>query len=87
MKELVPTNGRKSFYGKAMIKKTTKGEVLESYGHPIIVRKQNGELVPIINPIHLSRTTCIHLKAFCGITKAQYIKLYNTQKTNEIGII
>lgn len=76
MKELVPTNGRKSFYGKAMIDTTNEGEVLVSYGTRIILKKRNNELIPLANPEVLSHTTCTHLKSFCNITKREYIKLY-----------
>lgn len=76
MKELIPTNGRKSFYCKAMIDTTNEGEVLVSYGTRIILKKRNGELIPLVNQDVLSNTTCTHLKSFCGITKQQYIKLY-----------
>lgn len=76
MKELVPTNGRKSFYGKAMIDTTNEGEVLVSYKTRIILKKRNNELIPLANPEVLSKSTCTHLKSFCNITKREYIKLY-----------
>lgn len=76
MKELIPTNGIKSFYGKAMIDTTNEGEVLMSYGTRIIIKKRNGELIPLANPDVISYTTATHLKSFCGINKPQYVKLY-----------
>lgn len=84
MRELIPTNGRKSFYGKAMIDTTNEGEVLVSYGTRIILKKRNNELIPLANPEVLSNTTCTHLKSFCNITKREYIKLYEHYN---IGII
>lgn len=76
MKELIPTNGRKSFYSKAMIDTTNEGEVLVSYGTRIILKKRNGEQIPLANPYVISNTTATHIKSFCGITKPQYVKLY-----------
>lgn len=46
--ELKPTNGRKSFYGKAVVKVADDGtETLYSYGTPIIKRTPAGELVKL----------------------------------------
>lgn len=60
--------------------------MLYSYEHPIIVKKKNGELIPVIDPIGLTSTTCTHLKSFCNISKAQYTKLYYDMKENKITI-
>lgn len=44
--ELKPTNGRKSFYGKAVVKVADDGtETLYSYGTAIIKRTPAGELL------------------------------------------
>ena len=44
--ELIPTNGRKSFYGKAVVEVAQDGtETLYSYNTPIIKRLISGELV------------------------------------------
>lgn len=72
--ELMPTDGRKSFYGKAIVSiDDTGAETLYSYGTPIITRKASGELVKLW--YGWTSTTGRHIKAFCGLNKAQYIKL------------
>ena len=81
MEELKPKNGRKSFYGKAIVdkKKDINGkeyEVLFSYGTEII-RKYKDGLMAIVEPNVISNTTSSHLKSFCGLNKQDYIKLYN----------
>lgn len=46
--ELIPTDGRKSFYGKAVVIVEDNGtETLYSYGTPIIKRLVSGELVKL----------------------------------------
>lgn len=43
--ELIPTNGRKSFYGKAVVCVNDNGaEILYSYGTPIVKREPSGEV-------------------------------------------
>lgn len=43
--ELMPTDGRKSFYGKAVVVEDNNGnETLYSYGTPIIKRDTSGNL-------------------------------------------
>lgn len=81
MVELTPTNGRKSFYGKALIdhKSDINGreyDVLISYGTEII-RKYKDGLMALAEPDLISKTTAAYLKSFCGLNKAQYVKLYN----------
>ena len=72
--ELKPTNGQKSFYGKALVKRNDDGtEVLYSYGTPVIKRTADGELVKMWDD--WSATTGRHVKAFCGINKAEYMQL------------
>ena len=81
MVQLIPTNGRKSFYGKALInhKQDINGQeydVLISYGTEII-RKYKDGLMALVEPNVIFNTTAAHLKSFCGLNKAQYVKLYN----------
>lgn len=81
MEELMPQNGRKSFYGKALIdhKKDINGnsyDVLLSYGSEIIRKYKDGYMA-IAEPSLISQTTAAHLKSFCGMNKKEYIKLYN----------
>lgn len=72
--ELKPTNGRKSFYGKAVVQVAEDGtETLYSYGTPIIKRTSAGELVKLWND--WTATTGTHINAFCGLNKAAYMAL------------
>lgn len=72
--ELIPTNGRKSFYGKAIVEVDKDGnETLYSYGTAIIKRLNTGELVKLWGG--WSATTGTHLAAFCGLSKSEYMGL------------
>ena len=72
--ELTPTNGRKSFYGKAMVCVYSDGtRVLKSYETPIIERTADGTLHRLYNG--WSPTTGTHIKSFCGLNKAEFFKL------------
>ena len=72
--ELIPTDGRKSFYGKAVvIVEDNDTETLYSYGTPIIKRLVSGELVKLWSG--WSATTGRHIQAFCGLNKAAYMNL------------
>lgn len=77
--ELMPNNGQKSFHGKAIISVDDSGtETLYSYGTPIISRQKNGTLNKLWNS--WSATTGTHIKAFCGLNKAQYKALPDEQE-------
>lgn len=72
--ELIPTDGRKSFYGKAIVEVEENGtETLYSYNTPIIKRLVSGELVKLWNG--WTATTGRHIAAFCGLNKAEYMNL------------
>lgn len=72
--ELTPTNGRKSFYGKAVVIVEEDGtETLYSYNTPIIKRTATGELVKLWDG--WTATTGNHINAFCGLNKAAYMAL------------
>lgn len=72
--ELTPNNGRKSFYGKAIVEVAADGsETLYSYNTPIIKRSSNGDLVKLWNG--WTATTGRHIKAFCGLSKAEFLAL------------
>lgn len=72
--ELTPTDGRKSFYGKAVVQIEENGtETLLSYGTSIIKRFVSGEMVRLWDG--WSATTGRHIKAFCGLNKAGFEKL------------
>lgn len=73
--ELMPTNGRKSFYGKAFIEVDDYGvETLFSYLTPIIKRFPDGTLKRLYDE-EPSLTTSTHIKSFCGLTKRQFMAL------------
>lgn len=81
--ELTPTDGRKSFYGKAVVEIDSNGnETLYSYNTPIIKRFASGELVRMWG--EWSVTTGRHIKAFCGLSKAEFTAL-PTEHTNTGG--
>ena len=72
--ELRPKDGRKSFYGKAIVETKQNGdEVLYSYLTPILIRKRSGELVRVYND--WSATTGRHIAAFCGLGKKDFMSI------------
>lgn len=72
--ELIPNDGRKSFYGKAVgVVEDNGTETLYSYGTPIVKRLVSGELVKMWDG--WTATTGRHIKAFCGLNKAAYMSL------------
>lgn len=69
MHDLIPHDGRKSFYGKARVLVEDNGtETLYSYETAIIKRTAAGELVRLW--AGWSATTGRHIAAFCGLNKA-----------------
>ena len=81
MYELKPIDGRKSFYGKAVVEVDASGETLYSYNTPIIKRTAAGELVRLW--AGWSATTGRHIAAFCGLNKAGFMALPHTPDTYE----
>lgn len=76
---LKPTDSHKSFYGKAIVQVHEDGsETLISYGTEIITRTPDGTLIPLYND--WTATTGRHVKAFCGLNKAEYFKLAGWEK-------
>lgn len=72
--ELKPTDGRKSFYGKAVVWiDECNTETLYSYSTPIIKRLDNGVLVRVWDG--WTATTGRHIRAFCGLNKAGFMAL------------
>ena len=72
--ELCPINGEKSFYGKAKVIIDDDGnETLYSYDTPIITRYKDGSFRKLQSG--WTQTTGRHIKAFFGLTKAEYTKL------------
>ena len=63
--ELVPTNGRKSFYGKAIVKESDNFIILESYGTEVAgYNKEDRVLEVTKNENHLTATTLNHIRSF-----------------------
>ena len=82
MYELSPSDGRKSFYGKAKVMIEDDGsETLYSYGTPIIRRKPNGDLDPLWDGY--SATTGRHIASFAGLNKKQYMDLLKKKQDVE----
>ena len=72
--ELIPIDGRKSFYGKAIIDLQDDGTAtLYSYGTKIISKNRDGLLTRYYNGY--TATTGRHIKAFCGLNKTEFLKL------------
>lgn len=72
--ELIPTNGRKSFYGKAKVKVSDNGnETLYSYDTPIVTRTPRGQLIKLWNG--WTCTTGNHIRSFCGLNKKEFMAL------------
>lgn len=82
--ELTPIDGRKSFYGKAIVTVDNNGtETLYSYGTPIIKRDSSGNLERLY--AGWSATTGRHIRAFCGLNKKEFMALHiEGENKNEI---
>lgn len=80
--ELIPDDGRKSFYGKAIVTVEESGKkTLFSYGTPIIELDSNGQLTRLYGG--WSATTGRHIKAFCGLNKSAFMALPHELTTYE----
>ena len=72
--ELKPNDGRKSFYGKAFVVESENGDrTLFSYNTKILTMNSSGEYTRFWGG--WSATTGRHIKAFCGMNKAEYTAL------------
>lgn len=72
--ELAPTDGHKSFYGKARVVVDDDGvETLISYRTPVIRKNLDGSLERLWGG--WTATTGRHIRAFCGIGKSEWIKM------------
>ena len=72
--ELIPIDGRKSFYNKAIVMVDEDGtQTLYSYQTPIIKKTPKGELIKLYDG--WTMTTGRHIKAFCGLDKKQFMSL------------
>lgn len=64
--ELIPTDGRKSFYGKATVIEKDNGEkVLQSYNTEVCKINNNGEFVRLWSGY--SATTMRHVNSFLNL--------------------
>lgn len=72
--ELMPVDGRKSFYGKCRVQREDDGrEYLVSYHTTVARRDADGTIHRTWNG--WSMTTGRHIRAFCGMSKAEYQSL------------
>lgn len=63
--ELIPTNGRKSFYGKCKVLETIEGhKYLKSYDTNVAILTSDGTLEITKDESHLTNTTLTHIRAF-----------------------
>lgn len=80
--ELSPIDGRKSFYGKAIVTIDDDGtEILYSYVTPVIKCDPHGNLERLYD--EWSSTTGRHIKAFCGLNKKEFFDLPYKEGKNE----
>lgn len=74
--ELLPVDGRKSFYGKAVVQiEDNNDRVLISYDTKIARLVARDASIERLYPYPLSLTTARHLKAFCGMGKKEFESL------------
>nr|DAI36213.1 MAG TPA: hypothetical protein [Caudoviricetes sp.] len=72
--EIMPKDGRKSFYGKAVVFHFDNGtDVLRSYNTIVAVRDRCGNVYKTWNK--WSATTGRHIAAFLGMNKKEFAKL------------
>ena len=71
--ELIPTDGRKSFYGKAIVVCNGGVDTLYSYGVKIATKTATGHIIRHWDG--WTATTGRHIKAFCGMNKTEFTKL------------
>ena len=71
---LIPNDGRKSFYGKAQVYVLSNGnEILKSYDTFVAIRYKSGNVARLWDG--WSATTGRHIRAFCGMNKAEFTAL------------
>ena len=77
--ELIPTNGRKSFYGKCKVRFDDDGtQTLISYTTEVMRRNADGSFVRLPwqhDGQAWTATTGAHIRAFSGLNKAEYLAL------------
>lgn len=70
--ELKPTNGRKSFYGKALVKETENEIILQSYETDVCKIDKNGHFIKLWNGY--SVTTMNHINAFLSLFDIPFMR-------------
>ena len=73
--DLIPQNGRKSFYGKAKVIISGDNETLLSYNSEIVSRNRKTGKLKRLYFDDPSNTTCTHIFSFCGLRKKEFLKL------------
>ena len=82
--ELKPIDGRKSFYGKAVVQVDGSGkETLYSYGTKIADKDPEGNITRFW--AGWSQTTGRHIKAFCGMNKGEFESLPLPEKVHTMA--
>lgn len=81
--ELIPANGRKSFYGKARVIETGRRVFLQSYNTIVAYKDSDGSLHRAWDDY--SPTTGNHLYAFAGIRKKDWDKMPVEECTDVVG--
>ena len=77
--ELMPNDGHKSFYKKAIVMENDNGDkILLSYGTPVIELTSDGQLFRLWGG--WSATTGRHIKAFCGLNKAAFTAMQTERR-------
>lgn len=73
--ELTPTNGRKSFYGKACILGMGNQRILFSYESAIMTECGGQYIRHYAEDGKCTNTTLTHIKSFCGMNKKEFLLL------------
>lgn len=71
--ELQPTDGHKSFYGKAKVETRNGYATLYCYGTAIATKRPDGTIKKVWNG--WTATTGRHIAAFCGLNKKAWMAL------------
>jgi len=73
--DLIPNNGRRSFYGKAKVLKAKNYNLLRSYDTIVCGVDANGNIHRYFDIRSKTNTTCAHLKSFLGCAYKNYWNL------------
>lgn len=83
--EIIPTNGRKSFYGKAIVTENNGEKVLTSYETEVAKIDNKGQFIKLWDDY--STTTMNHINAFRMMNNLDVItkKQWNSMETEKEG--